>query len=98
MARIDRSEITPEHLYLSRRRFIKGLTATAGAAALAACAPASGQPTEPTGETAAPVTAKPNTGTTLPAQQDSASTQVATVPAFPTLSADVDELGGTLPI
>ena len=35
MNKIDRSEITPEHLYLSRRKFIKGLAATAGALALA---------------------------------------------------------------
>lgn len=36
---IPSSEITPEHLYLSRRAFMTGAAAVAGAAALAACAP-----------------------------------------------------------
>ncbi|HEY1409264.1 MAG TPA: protein-methionine-sulfoxide reductase catalytic subunit MsrP [Promineifilum sp.] len=36
---IPSSEITPEHLYLSRRAFMAGTVAVAGAAALAACAP-----------------------------------------------------------
>ena len=38
MVKIDPSEITPEHLYLSRRKFIKAAgAAAAGALALAAC-------------------------------------------------------------
>ena len=41
---IPPSEITPEHLYLSRRRFIAGLGAVAGAALLGACAPSPGAP------------------------------------------------------
>ena len=36
---IPSSEITPEHHYLSRRAFMAGTVAVAGAAALAACAP-----------------------------------------------------------
>ncbi len=36
---ISPSEITPEHLYLSRRAFMTGAAAAAGAAVLAACAP-----------------------------------------------------------
>lgn len=36
---IPSSEITPEHIYLSRRSFMTGAAAVAGAAALAACAP-----------------------------------------------------------
>ncbi len=36
---IPSSEITPEHFYLSRRAFMTGAAAVAGAAALAACAP-----------------------------------------------------------
>ncbi len=36
---IPSSEITPQHLYLSRRAFIGGAAAVAGAAALAGCAP-----------------------------------------------------------
>jgi len=36
---IPSSEITPEHLYLSRRTFMTGAAAVTGAALLAACAP-----------------------------------------------------------
>ncbi len=36
---IPSSEITPQHVYLSRRAFMTGAAAVAGAAALAACAP-----------------------------------------------------------
>ncbi|MCL4805108.1 MAG: protein-methionine-sulfoxide reductase catalytic subunit MsrP [Anaerolineae bacterium] len=36
---IPSSEITPEHIYFSRRAFMTGAAAAAGAAALAACAP-----------------------------------------------------------
>ncbi len=40
MKKIPSSEITPEHLYLTRRQIMKGAVFTAAAAALAACAPA----------------------------------------------------------
>ncbi len=39
MDKIPSSEITPEHIYLSRRTFMRGIGALAGAAALAACGP-----------------------------------------------------------
>lgn len=39
MIKINPSEITPEHIYLSRREFLKGMGVSAGALALAACAP-----------------------------------------------------------
>ena len=43
MAKIRSSEITPEHVYLSRRRFMAGVGTLAASAALAACgAPAPG--------------------------------------------------------
>ncbi len=38
MIKINSSEITPEHVYFSRRKFMIGLGALAGSAALAACA------------------------------------------------------------
>ncbi len=42
MIKIASSDITPEHIYLNRRQFMKGVGAAAvGALALAACAPAS---------------------------------------------------------
>ncbi len=37
MVKVSRDEITPEHVYLNRRKFMVGLDA-AGALALAACA------------------------------------------------------------
>jgi sulfoxide reductase catalytic subunit YedY len=46
---IPSSEITPEHLYLSRRKFIAGLGVAAGAALLAACSPSPGVALTPSG-------------------------------------------------
>ncbi|MHB8868572.1 MAG: protein-methionine-sulfoxide reductase catalytic subunit MsrP [Thermoleophilia bacterium] len=37
MSQIDRSKITPEHIYLSRRKFMVGVAAVAGGALLAGC-------------------------------------------------------------
>ena len=37
MQKIRSSEITPEHIYLNRRQFMKAGALTAGAIALAAC-------------------------------------------------------------
>lgn len=42
MEKIPSSEITPEHIYLSRRSFMLGIGALAGAVALSACADLSG--------------------------------------------------------
>lgn len=68
---IPSSEITPEHLYLSRRKFMSGAAALAGASVLAACAPktdlsgagSAGQlaqtATEPAPGTAAPTATAP---------------------------------------
>ena len=47
MRRIPSSEITPEHLFLSRRQFMRGAAAIGGAAALAACGVAA-EPPAPT--------------------------------------------------
>ena len=79
--KIDRSEVTPEALYRSRRDFIKGLgAAAAGAVLAAACAP--GAPTPTVGASPSP-----------PPLQGTPS---ATTPPLPTLSADKDELGDKL--
>jgi sulfoxide reductase catalytic subunit YedY len=60
MKKIKTSEITPEHLYISRRRFLKGAGAlTASALVLAACGRQSSLVT-PTSE--APTTGEPNKG------------------------------------
>ena len=54
MTDIRSSEITPEHVYLNRRKFMKGVgTAALGGLAVAACGPAV---TPPTGETSATAT------------------------------------------
>ena len=46
MVKIRPSEITPEHVYLSRRMFMKGIGALAlGSTVLSACAPATSTPT-----------------------------------------------------
>ena len=37
MKKISRSEITPEHIYLNRRKFMIGVGSAVGALALAAC-------------------------------------------------------------
>jgi len=73
---IPSSEITPHHLYLSRRTFIQGAAAVAGVATLAACAPKTNltgarsvdqvAPTAAPGQTVAP-TATP---AVIPGQTD----------------------------
>jgi sulfoxide reductase catalytic subunit YedY len=49
--KISASEITPEHVYLNRRQFMRGIGLATSALALAACAPAT--PAAPTGSAAA---------------------------------------------
>jgi sulfoxide reductase catalytic subunit YedY len=46
---VPSSEITPQHLYLSRREFITGLGVAAGATVLGACSPSLGAPPTPSG-------------------------------------------------
>jgi methionine sulfoxide reductase catalytic subunit len=58
MRAIDRSEITPEKVYLNRRRFMVGIGALAAGAALAACAPTSSTAT-PAGPVTAAATGTP---------------------------------------
>jgi sulfoxide reductase catalytic subunit YedY len=55
MRKIPSSEITPEHVYFSRRRFIKGAFWTTTAAVLAACTPKFATPAA-AGSTGAPAT------------------------------------------
>jgi sulfoxide reductase catalytic subunit YedY len=96
MVEIDRSEITPEHLYLSRRKFIKGLGLAAAGAALAACAPAAEKTATPkaTEEEATPTVAP--TATPLAAPSTATPEPAETVSPFPTPSAETDELGDAL--
>jgi len=91
MIKISPSEITPEHVYLNRREFLKSMgIVTAGAVALAACAP-----TEPASEsipTSSP-TSTPNTGSSGPP-----TSLVPDPPDETTLqaSATTDEMGDAL--
>jgi sulfoxide reductase catalytic subunit YedY len=84
MVEIKPSEITPENIYLSRRRFMKGIGAlAAGAAVLAACGrPQAAVPTATSGAAAEP------TPTLTP--------QPSAAPALPAAGASTDELGAKL--
>jgi sulfoxide reductase catalytic subunit YedY len=87
MVEIKPSEITPEHIYLSRRRFMKGVGAlAAGAAVLAAC----GRPGEPTPTASPEPIAGPTAG---PTASPIASPTAAALPAA---GASTDELGAKL--
>jgi len=98
MAKIDRSEITPEHLYLSRRKFIKGMGALLAGAAASACMPQDSPfPTDPV--PTASLTPAPEAGSTpvpsstpLPA----APTPITSAPTWPEVSTDQDDLGAKL--
>jgi len=80
MIKINPSEITPEEIYLSRRRFMKGAGAlVASSLILAAC----GSPEPTPAPTTAPTAVVPPTA--IPAGV-----------AFPLLTASVDELGADL--
>lgn len=102
MNKIDRSEITPEHLFLSRRKFIKGMGAALASAALVggaatACAP---QPGPVSATPAPPSTVAPSipdplaemTTTPAPAGPVGPGTQVV----WPPVSTDQDDLGDPL--
>lgn len=56
--KIPSSEITPKHVYLSRRDFIKAAGVLAGSMALAACAPDLAEPSEPAAPADPAVSAK----------------------------------------
>jgi len=75
----DRSEITPEHLYLSRRKFIAGMGAMLAASALSGCAPGQEGGLEPSPTARA---------TTLPGEKPLPTPTATPVPARPE-----DELG-----
>jgi len=67
MRSIDRSKVTPEHIYLSRRQLITRVGALAAASFLGACAPGSGS--ETTASPTAPATPGETLGPTGLAEQ-----------------------------
>ena len=83
MRDIASSEITPEHIYLNRRKFMVGIGSAAAAVTLAACGTPLGTPT-PASEAAQPTAAPAGD---LPEGLTSAE---------PYASTDVDELGDPL--
>jgi sulfoxide reductase catalytic subunit YedY len=90
MVEIDPSEITPRHLYLSRRRFIAGLGLAAAGAVAAACT----GPAEIDAPTDAPTAGATPEATATPAAPT--ATPGPTAEPLPTLSADADEMGNEL--
>jgi len=91
MKAIPSSEITPEHLYRSRRRLLKGAVFAAAAATLAACAP---------GQSTTPLAAQNSSATPIAAQNPTAGTTPGMTPAATaaatTAMATTDELGAPL--
>ena len=83
MVKISPSEITPEHIYLSRRKFMVGAGVLAAGAVLSACGVQ--KPSQPT--TAAAPAVSPVTG---------GVSSAPTASLFPPLSAQADELGDSL--
>jgi sulfoxide reductase catalytic subunit YedY len=108
MRKIDRSEITPEQLYLSRRKFIKRFAAAcaatvAGGGVLAACAPgteealtATATPEAVETQTTAPGADTPAPAATATAEPTPTVAAEPTPPAFPPVSAEQDDLGDPL--
>jgi sulfoxide reductase catalytic subunit YedY len=94
MVEINPSEITPEEVYLSRRRFMKGAGALAlGSLVLAACGGRTPTPTTVSESATAPAVAP-----TLAPTQGSAMdpTTAPTASPLPTSAAATDELGDEL--
>jgi sulfoxide reductase catalytic subunit YedY len=87
MVKIKPSEITPQHIYISRRRFIKGVGAlVAGSLVAAACGPDPVPTVVPTQEAA-------TTGSPTIAPSAAA---IQTPSVFPPLSGSTDEIGNKL--
>jgi sulfoxide reductase catalytic subunit YedY len=95
--KIKSSEITPERLYLSRRKFIRGVAAaTTGALIASGCA----APTGPGPATPEPAAARASDTPIVPPAAESAATAtpqaVPPADATPTAGAATDELGDKL--
>jgi sulfoxide reductase catalytic subunit YedY len=87
MVKINSSEITPKHVYLSRRRFMVGVGAlVANSVVLAACGKQTPSPTV-TSSTTSPTATLPTA-----TMESTPSITESTPVALPTLSATADEL------
>ncbi|MBN1872810.1 MAG: protein-methionine-sulfoxide reductase catalytic subunit MsrP [Anaerolineae bacterium] len=88
MIKIKSSEITPEHVYLSRRKFLQAMGMITGHALLTACRGPGQSTSMPAADVVAPVTSVPH---------ETQGAQVATkAESLPTASAAADELGNAL--
>ena len=101
MEKIKSSEITPEQVYLSRRRFMKGAGALAlSSLILAACGPSGSPDDSPVARVTPSVQPTNNTGpgsTGSPTTAASpANSPGSTLGVFPPLSGSADELGAAL--
>jgi len=92
MIKIKSSEITPEHLYLSRRRFMVGVGALAASVALASCGAEDTNPTP----TANAATSGEGTSTAAPTAPATTKAITEMASATPTAGALSDELGDAL--
>jgi sulfoxide reductase catalytic subunit YedY len=97
MKKINSSEITPEHLYLSRRRFMRGAGALAfSSLVLAACGVKATEEASSTASGASP-TAVPPTNTPAARVSATATSETATSPAESASTLpETDELGDPL--
>ncbi len=99
MSDLPRDEITPEYVYMNRRRFIQAALLAAGGVVLAACGAPTSATTVSAPATTAPPTSLPPTGmpaTSLPPVASSASMgdlPPALAHADPYVSVAADELG-----
>ncbi len=89
---IPSSEITPEHIYLSRRTFMRSATAVSAGALLAACRP---EPPAPAAPAALPTDPPPPTNEPVATQSTTVETDPTSTssPATEQLAATTDELG-----
>ncbi len=94
MTKIKSSEITPEHIYLSRRKFMVGIGSLAAGSLLAACAAPAAQPIATPTAQPAPAAAQPAPAAT--AAQGQAEGITPRADGEPVASRAADELGDKL--
>ncbi len=94
MEKIDRSEITPKEVFLSRRAFMRAAGVGAGVVALAACAP--GNPSAPAAAAGAAGGSAVAASSTMKLAEAVGTLPAALAFAEPTASAATDELGDKL--
>ena len=95
VSKISPSEITPEHIYLSRRKFLKGVGAVVASGMMVACKPKA-SPLPAASEPLPTSTAGKVDPSVTPSEAGPSPTVSVYVPSFPTVSASEDEAGNKL--